>query len=498
MYDYNFLISEKIKDSLSSSKYVKDLVADRYSDKTLISSISEDISFFIFDHKHAYQFNNFHNLMYESLLKLKDNRFANFIRNIVNNHPDKNRTYEHLFNDIIDKLDDNYKLPKEYLRMSQSELNNVCDDLLMNEDYFTLGKIRKFIKENFHVNDYSTYIRENRDIAIKVLKEFNKDETDDTYDRIKTMLYQDHRPGYLGLFTYFHFKEEISLMRLRILFRTLKNNRNILRLLPIVPVNYMNNPLPHRANGRTYTSNFERLEDDLTRLIEKHNAKKFSDEYPRKLGHDLENDESFVEIVKELTANTKKSKEKLDLYQKFFLKKVSRYKTQEELIKGLSSFIFASSSNDDVIKQVNSDPSGLKLLFNSGDMIIMRVLSQDSLEKIAGDTSWCIKDSLSYWKDYVGDYNTQLVIIDLSKPESSLHRKIGVTLYGGGTFNKEASYYTGHLKNDSYISESDVNKILEDQGLTLSDLYEIGKNFSNQSYSSDEIAEDERSRYGGW
>src|SRR5574343_1334761 len=100
---YDPLILSKIEDSIYSNKYISNLLFETYDEKEIVTSIKDDIDFFVMCHKHAYQFNNFHNLMYESILNLNDNRFANFIKNIVNNHPDRNRTYNHLFNDIISK-----------------------------------------------------------------------------------------------------------------------------------------------------------------------------------------------------------------------------------------------------------------------------------------------------------------------------------------------------------------------------------------------------------
>jgi len=484
---YDNLIEDKIKDALESSPIIKKLV--QKLGNNVDKEIKKEIDDFLLSGKEIYKFSNFKDLMYQSFLELDNKRFANFIRNVVNNHPDKKRTYQHLLNDIQGKLTEKYDLPKEYYRMTRNQLDNICDKLLIEENYTLLIKTRTFIKDNFRVFDYNSYIKEKRDLAIKVLKRHNYDETNTDYLRILKML--GEQTGFLGLFTYFHFQEKISLTRLRILIRTLNENKDILKNLPEPIDRYMFQKLPYTINGRTYNTNFERLEDDLVRIIDINKAKIFASEYPSYLRKNLHTNEYFIELVRELNANNDESKKKLQMYKNFFLKKVSRYKTQEELIEALMKFIMSSNDDEQIERKVNNN-SELKMVFNDGEIMIIRVLSQDALQEIASDTSWCIKDSLSYWQDYVGDDNIQLVIINLNEKNHSTNRKIGVTYYYYG------EYRTGHVKNDNYISEENINKILNDHDINLKDIFNAASSMgTNVSYSSNDVEQDERERYWG-
>ena len=154
------------------------------------------------------------------------------------------------------------------------------------------------------------------------------------------------------------------------------------------------------------------------------------------------------------------------------------------------NFVFSDSSLDSLRNIIDSDHQ-IKLIYDDGEVIIVRVLSFESLKKIAGDTSWCIKDSLSYWQDYVGSYNVQIVIVNSALGQTDLKRKIGLTIYSGGRF------YTSHNINDSYISESELNIYLgEWTSLNIETLYEMSSNVgSNEYYSSSDVSSDS---YRNW
>lgn len=488
---YNELLKNKVQDSIHVNNYIEKLVTKLGNDSVVVDKIIEEIDDFLMENSEIYKFSNFKDLMYQSLLELDNFRFANFIRNVINNHPDKQRTYDHLLNDINSKLEEQYNLPKDYYHMTKSQLDDICDDLLLNENYFMLSKTRQFIIDNFRVFDYKSYIKENKDLALKILRTKDIDETNTTYLRIKKMLVE--HTGYLGLFTYFHFIEKISFMRIKILFKNLIEHKSILRNLPTNIVDYMNQKLPYTVNGRIYNSNFERLEDDLTQIIDEHTAKLFANEYPLVLRRGLYKNPDYIEIIRKLTTDTPESVRKLNLYNTLFLKKVSKYKTQKELLDSLTKFVYTSNESENIEKIIERN-SDLRLIFNDGELIIIRVLSHDALNEIANDTNWCICSSLSYWMDYVGDYNIQLVVVDLSTPETSIKRKIGITLIPVN--NSSYRFNTAHYRNDEYITEDVISKLFNEHDIDIQTVYNISKNAgSNEQYSSSDIDDSESSRY---
>lgn len=490
---YKKLLKEKIDESIKSNNLLEKLLEKQYNSVNATDLLIRELEDFLLTKKDIYSFSNFRNLFYEDILKLNPNRFGNFLRNILTNNPDKNRTYQHILNDIESKLEESYNIPNNYLKMKRSELDNICDVLMVEGKYFELTNLRKFIKENFRVYDYNSYIKENRDLAIKVLKTFNQDETDRTYLRIKKLL--ENRPGELGLFTYFNKVEKISFAHLKNLFNKIQkmSDERMLNQLPEPVGNYMRYKLPYKLpNGQTYTSHFERLSDDLTNLEELHIAKMFADQYPGRLKRDILKNPDFIELIKELTSNDTKKTEKLDLYNKFFLRKVSRYQTQQELIDGLTNFVFNMDDDQDIRKQVTNSYS--KIVYDNGELLVIRVMSYDELQNLGSDTSWCIKDSLSYWVSYIGSSTVQLMVVDFTVPVSSINRKIGVTL--NNTFDDNYNFSTAHLKNDRYISEGELNIILKKHDTNLQELYEIGKTYGNNEYVEEEDIEEDRYGYG--
>jgi len=484
------LIENRIEECYNTNEPFKKLLDFKYKGNYK-QIVATELNDYILSKNDVYKSNNFMNLIYEAFLELKDGRFTNFLRNMITGHPDTDRTYDHMMNDIKDKLDTKYALEESYYNMSKYELNMECDKLFKEGKFLLLSKTREFIKDNMKLDDYQNFVFENRDLARNILKKNDLDETDRVYIRIRELL--SSKPNLLGLFTYYNKVEEIGFGRLKTLFHSLTSNNDILGQLPNLQ-SYMarrgNFRGPYKMeDGRTYNTHFERLEDDITRLEESHQAKLFASAYPGEIKKGLEENSDFKEIVKELTSGTDKSKEKLELYNKFWLNKVSRYKTQQELIDSLTNFVFADSSVDDLRKQIN-DNYQLKLVFDDGEVIVIRVLSYDAIQTIGSDTSWCIKDSLSYWTDYVSGTNVQLVLMDLGLPQTDANRKIGITINGGGNFN------TAHNKNDSYVSEQHINKILEKINMTLDDMYEVSKELgSNEYYDSSEIQEES---YGGF
>lgn len=484
------LIQNKIEECYNQNESFRKLV-DRKYPKRYTTEILLELNDYILSNGEVYESNNFMELIKEALLEIDNGRFVKFIRNIINEHPDSHRTYSHMMNDIQEKLDKQYELPKEYYKMNKYELNKQCDKLFTEKKYLLLTKTREYINDHFSLGNYQNFVYENRDLARNILKKNELDETDRVYARIRELL--QTKPNLLGLFTYYNKMEKIGFGRLKSLFLRLKNNSDIIGQLPDLQ-SYMARRGNFRGSykmedGRTYNTHFERLEDDLTQLEESHMAKLFADAYQGEIKKDLHKNQDFIEVVKELTNGSDKSNEKLELYKKFWLNKVSRYKTQQELIDSLINFVFADSGVEEIRNSIKWD-SNLKIVFDDGEIMVIRVLSFEAIQTIGNDTSWCIKDTLSYWVDYVSSDTVQLVIIDLSVPRTSTDRKIGVTMYGDGSFN------TAHNVNDSYVSEERVNKILGKGNISLHDMFEAAKGMgSNEYYDSETVKDDE---YGNW
>ena len=482
------ILKEKIKSAIESNHSFTKLLENNYHSLSTEDILIREMEDYLLSKEEIYQFSNFNELFYETVMNFNSSRFSNFLRNVLNDDPRKEKTYEHILNDIEFQLEKAYNIPNSYLKMKRSELDDICDELILKEDYFALGNTRRFIKDNFKVMNYKSYMRENRDLAIKILKSGGADETDKVYVRLRKLLAAN--PNYIGVFTYFNKIEKIPFITLKRMYDRILQNNDILNMLPELIVNYIRHKLPYKTpDGRTYRTHFERLTDDMTNIEEKQKAKLFANEYYPAMRKPLLENPDFTEVVKELTGDP----EKMEMYKKFFLKKIARYKTPKELLDALISFVYESSDDDDFRQEVQRTYMA-DIVYDDGDeLLVTRVRNYEAIQRLASDTSWCIKDSLSYWTDYVGSDTVQLIIMELKEPKASLYRKIGVTL--NNTYGGKISFNTAHLKNDSYISEDQLNKRLEKYGTDLQELYDAAKGFgSNEYYEQEEIRSD---RYGG-
>ena len=94
-------------------------------------------------------------------------------------------------------------------------------------------------------------MRENRDLAIKILKSGGADETDKVYVRLRKLLAAN--PNYIGAFTYFNKIEKIPFITLKRMYDRILQNNDILNMLPELIVNYIRHKLPYKtSDGRTY------------------------------------------------------------------------------------------------------------------------------------------------------------------------------------------------------------------------------------------------------
>jgi hypothetical protein len=482
------ILKEKIKESIKSNNSFNKFLLNNYKTLKVEDIIIKEIEDFLLTKEEVYEFSNFKNLFYDTILNFNPSRLANFLRNVLNNDPKKEKTYQHILNDIESKLEETYNIPNNYLKMKRSQLDELCDELILKENYFELNNIRKFIKDNFRIFDYNSYLKENRDLAVKILKSGGEDETDKTYVRLRKLL-EGKNMGYLGIFTYFNKIEKIPFISIKRLYERILKDNDILHMLPELIINYMRHKLPYKnKDGRTYTKHFERLEDDLLSIEEKHTAKLFADDYPATFRKGLLDIPDFIEAIKELTSN----KEKVEMYNKFFLKKVARYKTQKELLDSLIKFVY-SNTNDEAVRTLINNTYMCDMVFDDGELVVARVRNQDALQTLANDTSWCIKDSLSYWNDYVGENNIQLVIIDLTEPQTSLYKKIGCTLRPKGWH--DYNFYTAHIKNDTFINEDQLNKRLEKYDTSLEELYNVATTMGNNEYYAPEEIQNDRYGY---
>lgn len=417
----------------------------------------------------SFNISNFREYFFDIFNKLEDREFKFFIESsLKSKYNSTDKIYHRIVSEIYTNISEKYDIGIELVRENKSNLEKESESLFEKGDISKLFKVRRYLRENFKINGFNSFIRENKSLAIKILSDLDTDVSDKKFIRLEQLL-KEH-PGYLGTFTYFVFKLNISYERIKSVYERILKNRQIIGRLPRSVVEYRS---------------FEHLEDDLTMLERNQVARVISTEYPR-VGSSIRNNQTFIELANELKRMFAENPKFEEAYRKIFIPKVSLYRTEIQLIEALKKFITTNSDANDFADEI-SGYDDIKVVYDSENFLIVRYLDFEALRSTCSDTSWCIARDLDYWVQYHGDEGRIfLMILNKNKEKLDIHSKIGVTLMDGGEFN------TAHLKNDQYISEHELNKILSIDNIGISLLYKDSIKFGdNARYDVD------RDTYGG-
>jgi hypothetical protein len=272
---------------------------------------------------------------------------------------------------------------------------------------------------------------ENVNQAKSLLKKHNIKEDEPNYVNLKDLT--SKHPGYLGFFVKMWLEQNIG-------FKSLKDLYNL--ILKSTWIKNLNKPI-------TNYTNWEELQDDIIKAKNDWKIKQMISEFPS------QQKDLVVDEIKPLLIRLYSRKDKNN-----FLKKISRYKSSQELYRSLDEFIKGKNLNfDENIKRLTNYKIPIIHSDKGNDIIIAKVNSSSELTSIAGDTSWCIRNSETF-KSYNNGVNRQFVVLltDLNNN----YRKIGIT-YG-------FKFSTAHLVDDSYISFKDLQSLLLERGFDINKL----------------------------
>jgi len=171
------------------------------------------------------------------------------------------------------------------------------------------------------------------------------------------------------------------------------------------------------------------------------------------------------EIAKDMLT---KSDTKSDTYYNIFLKiskkdnieiftkKISSYKDARSLYNAASIF---SKDINNTIEYIENTLKGLdsKIVFKNDDTLIINVISNSDLIKLASDSAWCILKE-STWLSYVKNGRKQFILLDYSRAEFDPMFKIGFTMNPDSTI---------HAAHDILDNEVDVKGILSKKGFDI-------------------------------
>ena len=435
--------------------------------------LAKNVNDYLLKHNESFNISNFCDYFFEALYKTTDEDFQIFVEGAYKNkHTSITHIYDRILSDINNNISNKYDLDIQLIKENRTTLENEAEKAFQSKDISRLFKIRKFLNENFRIDGFNSFIRENKNFALRVLRDVKIPQDDKKFIRLEQLL--SNNRGYLGIFTYFLFKRHISYERLKDLYESILKNKDILDRLPKSVVSY---------------KSFEELEDDI-RLIERDRvAIAFAREYPRLKS--IQDNKTFIEMANELKSMMDKDPRFESAYRKIFMPKISLYKTEKQLLDALEKFIFNCIGVDDFMSDIQQYQNEIKVVYDSVRFLVLRYLDYPALNKTCSDTNWCIARDRDYWAQYHGaEGRIFIVIIDKYKDKFDIRSKTGVTFESGG------HVYASHLKNDAGTSSTEINKILKEDDVDLNTLYSAAQTFGSNTYY--ETEEDEYGNITGY
>lgn len=267
--------------------------------------------------------------------------------------------------------------------------------------------IRTLIKSEVIGEGMSYYneslILENKQQALSIL---NKNEIEhdnpmfiELMDNVQKIF---NNLNYLGLVTKFIFEQDAPFHEILDLLPWLKQSGD---KLPKNPLSY---------------KNFESLKDDIIICDNQQRVRMVFNKLPRIQKQLVKDEKLFFE--KALAIH------KLGIMKKFG-NKVSKYKTEIELIKYMTEFInshsgdFSFNSIQDKIKNMNAE-----IVFEDSDegILVAEIFDYETSQKI-GSSNWCISTSNNSWNQYKTNGRRQFFLWDFSREQTDSLSHIGFT-----------------------------------------------------------------------
>lgn len=278
-----------------------------------------------------------------------------------------------------------------------------------------------------NINNWNIFlINENMKEAEKILRDLNIPDNNTDFRLIKDML--SKKPGFLGLFTKFHFEQDISLDDLKRTLDFLSSN-NVSKL--------RNNPVSYR-DYNTLIDEIDLIERDIKikSIINQFNSEQ------KTIINNLPKDEreNFDNLAYEI----------YHLKNEGFFKKISKAKTSDDILELMSDYVTKfkiGGTYESVLDIAEKDPNIIIVYKNDEDgIIITKIKDYNSIKKI-GSTNWCIVNQRSSWYNYViSSTRNQYVIWNFEY-------EVGEALYMTGiTVGTRDTIYAAHDYNDKDLS----------------------------------------------
>ena len=494
-----------------NSKYLKDLIRYKFGNYINFES-------FIYDklnqNESINRFPGIIDLVINELISYTDNKFKE-IKNIINKPDDT--FLDNIVYTVIDNLSEKYSsdFMTNYGAMTRQQLDDELDLAVDNSDIRKIKEIREYVSEKYRFSSFTSFIKENKNVSLKILKSVKKDESDKNYLRLVALL-KRHREqcmmchgkgsnivetednkkitkkceycdgigeitlpaknGYLGFFTHLGYIEKATFSEIHKLYYRLHKLKGILDELPKDVIEY---------------TNYEKINDDLTTIERDQKAMIVLRRFPPKQKDMLMS--NFSKKTKESLIKLYDLDEQEKINITTFFKKISVYKSKSAIEKAIINLLDSVSNKSVFMDRVKCEMEA-ELLYDSEDLTIIKHLSYDCTENLGKGTAWCISRDMSYWLQYVqnGDYCLEQ-IIDWTKPQTNPESMIGAVFCGN--YNGY-DYSDAYFKDDSYCDDDYIRKLLMKNGIDKSLFDEmLKKSRPNRDYTEERESHDE---YHGW
>lgn len=256
----------------------------------------------------------------------------------------------------------------------------------------------------------------------------------EAFDKLKELLKSNI--GYIGKFTEYLMNENIPFAELEALYKDLIDLKNKQKPVDISALKY------------------EEVLDKITINKNDLSVNSLISQFPS------EQKNLARELVKEKEGYNLLLKASINDRLETLLTKISRYHSKSELKTALTLFSKDAMNDRDKIKEFLQTTKS-SVVFESDDVMVVKVNSLSDIQKLGSDTSWCILGQ-SMWTRYTsGRY--QYIIYDFTKDDWNPKFKIGFTL------NKDYTVHAAHDILDSGCS-SYLNNLISEHNIKYSEL----------------------------
>lgn len=191
---------------------------------------------------------------------------------------------------------------------------------------------------------------------------------------------------------------------------------------------------------KTATS-FEKVDDDMHKLIREHKIKKFAESIVSSKYKHLYTKESYklFQELYDLNIDTKTLQEMLG-------KKMAAVETKQMFNENIKKLLNSLNEFDMDSVKLKANSYGAKIIADENEILILEIKDFVQSQKL-GSASWCISRNQSYFEQYTEKGGKQYFIYDFNQDSKSVKSLVGITL------TKAFKVKAAHSKSDSQFKD---------------------------------------------